>query len=48
MIWLAYFILGFLALRLLVALSNLLTRQWLHPGQPEGNALVSVLIPARN
>jgi hypothetical protein len=27
MIWLAYFILGFLALRLLVALSNLLTRQ---------------------
>lgn len=48
MIWLAYFILGFLVLRLLVSLTNLLTRQWLHPGQPEGSALVSVLIPARN
>ncbi|MEE4177660.1 MAG: glycosyltransferase [Bacteroides sp.] len=48
MIWLAYFTLGFLVLRLLVALTNLLTRQWLHPDQPEDNALVSVLIPARN
>jgi len=48
MIWLAYFVLGFLTLRLLVALTNILTRQWLKPGIPQGNALVSVLIPARN
>lgn len=48
MIWLAYFILGFLVLRLLVAFTNLFTRQWLQPGRPEGTALVSVLIPARN
>ena len=48
MIWLAYFILGFLGLRLLVVLTNLFTRQWLHPGQPKDSVLVSVLIPARN
>jgi glycosyltransferase involved in cell wall biosynthesis len=45
---LAYFILGFLALRILVALTNIATRQWLKPGTPQGNDLVSVLIPARN
>lgn len=48
MIWLAYFVLGFLALRLLVAITNIATRQWLKHGKPQGNALVSVLIPARN
>lgn len=48
MIWLAYFILGFLALRLMVALTNIFTRQWLKPGKPQGSELVSVLVPARN
>ncbi len=48
MIWLAYFVLGFLALRLLVALVNIATRQWLKSGKPLGRALISVLIPARN
>jgi glycosyltransferase involved in cell wall biosynthesis len=48
MIWLAYFILGFLTLRLLVALANIFTSQWLKPGKPRGNELVSVLVPARN
>jgi len=48
MTFLAYFILGFLALRILVALTNIATRQWLKPGEPRGSALVSVLIPARN
>lgn len=48
MIWFAYFITGFLLLRLTVSLSNLACRQWLRPGMPVGNPLVSVLIPARN
>ncbi len=48
MIWVCYFILSFLSLRVLVALTNLLTRQWLHKECSASNALVSILIPARN
>jgi len=46
--YLAYFILFFTVLRLLVSVFNLLTKQWLHPGNPTDTPLVSVLIPARN
>lgn len=48
MIWLAWFVIGFLGLRLLVALVNIITRQWLKPGKPRAYPLVSVLVPARN
>jgi hypothetical protein len=48
MIWLAWFVMIFALLRLLVALSNLLGRQWLKIEKAETSALVSVLIPARN
>lgn len=48
MIYLAYFVLYFTVLRLLVSLFNLLTKQWLHRGNPIETPLVSVLIPARN
>ncbi len=45
---LVVFIWCFLLLRLLVAAVNLITKQWLRFGYPSQNALVSVLIPARN
>ncbi|MFW6350835.1 MAG: glycosyltransferase, partial [Bacteroidota bacterium] len=48
MIYFAYFILYFTFVRLLVVIFNLLTKQWLHPGNPTETPLVSVLIPARN
>ena len=56
MIWLAYFIFGFLVLRFMVSISNLITRQWLRRANGAGDTfpeaasppLVSVLIPARN
>ena len=53
MIWLAYFIFGSLVLRLMVSLTNLITKQWLRPARqkqhlPASLPLVSVLIPARN
>lgn len=48
MIWLAAIIFSFLILRLGVAVSNLLARQWLKKGTPGHPARVSVLIPARN
>ncbi len=51
MIWLAYFMTTFMVLRLMVSLSNLLTRQWPKPSaiQPLlSPPLISVLIPARN
>jgi len=48
MIWIAYFVILFLALRIMVVLFNIITRQWLKKHQPKGNPLVSVLIPARN
>ncbi len=56
MIWLAYFIFGFLVLRFLVTVLNLITRQWLRKSPVEdpesvtvsSPPLVSVLIPARN
>lgn len=38
----------FLLVRLLIALANLLTRQWLSNGRSNPHALVSILIPARN
>jgi glycosyltransferase involved in cell wall biosynthesis len=55
MIWLAWFIYGFLWLRVLISLTNLLTSQWLKTSKEsdylkaEGESpLISVLIPARN
>ncbi len=41
-------ILGFLFLRFLVSLANLIMQQWLHNGELQQNPLVSILIPARN
>jgi len=57
--WVALLVIGFLCMRLLVALFNLLSRPWLPEGVQHGQAkrgtesaddgpLVSVLIPARN
>ncbi len=47
--YLATAIITFSMIRLLVAVSNMLTRQWLRPGSTAtGQPLVSVLIPARN
>ena len=48
MIWLAWFVLIFAGMRLLVALGNILNRQWLKTGTAPHPELVSVLIPARN
>ena len=48
MAWVSGIVLLFLAIRLLVALHNLITRQWLSSGTVKGAPLVSVLIPARN
>jgi hypothetical protein len=48
MIWLAGFALGWVGLRTLVVLVNLLTRPWLNAGVPKELRSVSVLIPARN
>lgn len=53
---LAWFLIGFLMLRLAVVITNLVTRPWLKKdrnklfseGTPAAQALVSVLIPARN
>ncbi len=46
---LALTIFVFTIIRLLVAVSNMLTRQWLKPGAPLADQpLVSILIPARN
>lgn len=46
--YLAYFILGFSILQLLVAISNLIFRQKLKTSNSSYNGLVSILIPARN
>lgn len=51
MIWLAYFIYGFIILRFMVSMINLLTGQWLKTavrGYHVHSPLISVLIPARN
>ncbi len=48
MIILALIVWVFTGLRLLVAVSNLLMRQWLQPAVPVDKKLISVLIPARN
>ena len=44
----AIFILFFTALRLIVALTNMVGRQWLKSGSLQYQPMVSVLIPARN
>ncbi|TVQ86707.1 MAG: glycosyltransferase [Bacteroidetes bacterium] len=48
MTWLAYFIVFFTTLRLLVALSNFILKRWLKERDLSEEPLVSVLIPARN
>ena len=48
MIYLAYFVLAFTAIQLLVSISNLLFRERLKKGRLNSLSLVSVLIPARN
>lgn len=48
MIYLAYIVLVFATLQLVVALSNLLFRQRLRPSADDFTGLVSVLVPARN
>jgi cellulose synthase/poly-beta-1,6-N-acetylglucosamine synthase-like glycosyltransferase len=46
--YLAYFILGFLALRVMISSYNLISRQWLKKSDPLDKPLISILIPARN
>jgi hypothetical protein len=48
MIYLAYIVLAFTSVQLLVSISNLLFREKLKRGRVDGLPLVSVLIPARN
>lgn len=48
MLVISYFILGFLVLRLLIALINLITGRWLSAGDITGEPFVSILIPVRN
>ncbi len=48
MIYLSWLVLGFLAIRLFIALLNVINRQWLHDGVVTSTPLVSILIPARN
>lgn len=48
MIYLAYFILGFAAIQLIVAFVNLLFKQTFFKSDENFNGLVSVLVPARN
>ena len=48
MIYIAYFVLAFTSLQLLVSIANLLFRERLRNRKIKDNPLVSVLIPARN
>jgi glycosyltransferase involved in cell wall biosynthesis len=48
MLVISYIILAFLVIRLLIALTNLVTRRWLSSGQHSGSQFISILIPARN
>lgn len=48
MIYIAYFVLAFTSLQLLVSFTNLLFRERLRDRKIKNNPLVSVLIPARN
>ena len=48
MLVISYIIFGFLILRVLIALINLLTKQWLSARDIPGEPFVSILIPARN
>ena len=46
--YLAYFIVGFLVLRVIISSYNLITRYWLKESLPNEKPLISILIPARN
>jgi len=48
MIIISYIVFGFLVLRILIALINLITKQWLSDREIPGEHFVSILIPARN
>ena len=48
MLYLAMVVWIFLGVRLLIAATNIITRQWLSSGKPGNNPKVSILIPARN
>jgi glycosyltransferase involved in cell wall biosynthesis len=48
MVGLAFFVMSFLAVRVLISLINLLARNSLPAGVPDDQPLLSVLIPARN
>jgi glycosyltransferase involved in cell wall biosynthesis len=48
MLVISYIILAFLVIRLLIALTNLVTRRWLSSAQFSGTRFISILIPARN
>jgi len=48
MIIISYIIFCFLILRLLIAFTNLITKQWLSSSEIPGEQFISILIPARN
>jgi len=48
MVGFAFFVMFFLAVRVLIPLINLLTRNYFSSGVPDEQSLLSVLIPARN
>jgi glycosyltransferase involved in cell wall biosynthesis len=48
MVGFAFFVMSFLFVRMLISLINLLTRNYLPEGEPDGQILLSILIPARN
>jgi glycosyltransferase involved in cell wall biosynthesis len=48
MVGFAFFVMSFLAVRVLISLVNLLTRSSLPAGVPDDQPLLSVLVPARN
>lgn len=48
MVYLAFFLLTFTVVRLLIVFSNVFLFQWLGRGKPKSFPLISVLIPARN
>ncbi len=48
MVGFAFFVMSFLAVRVLISLINLLSRNRFSSGIPDGQPLLSVLIPARN
>ncbi|TVR41075.1 MAG: glycosyltransferase family 2 protein [Bacteroidia bacterium] len=48
MLYLAISLWIFMVVRLLIATTNIITRQWLQSGKPGNHPKVSILIPARN